>query len=187
MSSQAKVTSIKQVEANKKNALKSTGPKSMWGKHNASGNAVSHGLHANKHLVIGEQLEEFEEYRSAYLDMLAPINPVQEETALQIISAGWRLRRYANVEAGLFDNEQLDGKQFLKESYASKISSKEYEDLVNESYRPNELQGLAFTRNCNSQNGFLKLSTIEQRLLTRYYKLLDIYASMQEKNSNEET
>ena len=186
MSSENKVTSIKQIEANKRNAQKSTGPKSFWGKQKASSNALTHGLHANKHLIIGEQVEEFEQYKSAYVEMLDPVNAIQEETALQIISSGWRLRRYTNVEAGLFDNEQIDANQFINKSYLSKMSSKEYDGLVNESYRPNELQGKAFTRNCIKENAFLKLSTIEQRLLTRYYKLLDLYASMKEEIVNEE-
>ena len=181
-----KITSLKQVEANKQNAQKSTGPKSFWGKHQASGNALTHGLHANKHLIIGEQVEEFEQYKSSMLAMLDPVNAIQEETALQIISAGWRLRRYTNVEAGLFDNEQIDAKQFLNKSHLSKMMSKEYDGLVNESYFPNELQGKAFTRNCIHQNGFLKLSTIEQRLLTRYYKLLDLYAAMKQEVVYEE-
>jgi hypothetical protein len=181
-----KITSLKQVEANKKNAQKSTGPKSLWGKHQASGNAITHGLHANKHLIIGEQVEEFEQYKSSMLAMLDPVNAIQEETALQIISTGWRLRRYTNVEAGLFDNEQIEAHEFLDQSYSSKFSGTEYQGLINESYRPNELQGKAFTRNCIHQNGFLKLSTIEQRLLTRYYKLLDLYAAMKQEVIHEE-
>jgi hypothetical protein len=181
-----KITSLKQAEANKKNAQKSTGPKSLWGKHQASSNAITHGLHANKHLIIGEQVEEFEQYKSNMLKILNPINPIQEETALQIISAGWRLRRYTSVEAGLFDNEQIDAHEFLDQSYLRKFNGKEYEGLINESYRPNELQGKAFTRNCIKENGFLKLSTIEQRLLNRYYKLLDLYASMKEEVVDEE-
>ena len=113
-----KITSFKQVEANKKNAQKSTGPKSFWGKHKASGNALTHGLDAKKHLIIGENSKEFEDFRSSMIDMLDPSNPIQEETALQIVSAGWRIRRYACVEAGLFDYEQKDwikNFQFVRE------------------------------------------------------------------------
>ena len=90
------------------------------------------------------------------------------------------------MEAGLFDNEQIEAHEFLDQSYSSKFSGSEYQGLINESYRPNELQGKAFTRNCIHQNGFLKLSTIEQRLLTRYYKLLDLYAAMKQEVIHEE-
>ena len=170
-----KITSFKQVEANKKNAQKSTGRKSFWGKHKASGNALTHGLDAKKHLIIGENSKEFEDFRSSMIDMLDPSNPIQEETALQIVSAGWRIRRYACVEAGLFDYEQKDNKEYLVKYVGSSL---------NGGYTPYMLQGLSFRHNCVKENAFLKLSTIEQRLLTRYYKLLDLYDQMKKEKAD---
>ncbi len=170
-----KITSLKQVEANKKNAQKSTGPKSFWGKHKASGNALTHGLDAKKHLIMGEDTKEFEDYRSSMIHMLDPINPIQEESALQIVSAGWRIRRFASVEAGLFDYEQKDSKEYLVKYVGSQL---------NGGYTPSMLQGLGFRSNCVKDNAFLKLSTIEQRLLTRYYKLLDLYDQMKKERVN---
>ena len=52
------IISSKKLEANRRNALKSTGPKTKEGKLFASQNALKHGLNAEKFLVIGENLEE---------------------------------------------------------------------------------------------------------------------------------
>jgi len=40
------MTSFRQIEANRRNALKSTGPKTLNGKHSSRRNAVRHGLTA---------------------------------------------------------------------------------------------------------------------------------------------
>ena len=54
-----KVISNNKVRANRENAKKSTGPKTVSGKEKVSGNALSHGLTAEKHVIIGESIEEF--------------------------------------------------------------------------------------------------------------------------------
>ena len=56
------MATIKQINANRKNALLSKGPKTDLGKLNSSKNSLKHGLTA-KQLVIGEDLNEFEKYR----------------------------------------------------------------------------------------------------------------------------
>jgi hypothetical protein len=43
-----------------------------------------------------------------------------------------------------------------------------------------ELQGKALSEDCFKNNAILKLSTLEQRLIARFYKLLEIY----EENKN---
>ena len=54
------MTSLKQIEANRRNALKSTGPRSEEGKQRASRNALRHGLTAE---TIIEPLEDSEDYK----------------------------------------------------------------------------------------------------------------------------
>ena len=55
------MTSYRQLEANRRNALKSTGPKTEAGKHSSRCNAVRHGLTAET--VIGA-LEDAEDYKA---------------------------------------------------------------------------------------------------------------------------
>ena len=56
------MATIKQINANRKNALLSRGPTSKLGKLNSSKNSLKHGLTA-KQLAIGENIKEFEKYR----------------------------------------------------------------------------------------------------------------------------
>ena len=52
-----KVVSNNKVRANRENAKKSTGPRTVSGKEKVSGNALSHGLTAEKHVIIGKVLK----------------------------------------------------------------------------------------------------------------------------------
>ena len=55
------MTSYRQIEANRRNAHKSTGPKTVTGKQASRSNAVRHGLMAET--VIGA-LEDAEDYKA---------------------------------------------------------------------------------------------------------------------------
>lgn len=52
------MTSEKQIEANRENALKSTGPLSIEGKSRASKNAMKHGILSKNLVVSGEKTSE---------------------------------------------------------------------------------------------------------------------------------
>jgi len=73
------MATIKQINANRKNALLSKGPKSDLGKLKSSKNSLKHGLTA-KQLVIGESFKEFEKYRDRMIDELKPEGILEEET-----------------------------------------------------------------------------------------------------------
>ena len=49
------MATLKQINANRKNAKKSTGAKTKFGKIKSSQNAIKHGLNAEKFVVIGEK------------------------------------------------------------------------------------------------------------------------------------
>ena len=107
-----KIISNKQLEANRANALKSTGPQSLEGKLQSRGNALKHGLTARKHLIVGDDPIEFEEYRDNLWCELQPKTVLQEEMVMQIITTGWKIRRYQMVETGLFNHEAFKAYEF---------------------------------------------------------------------------
>ncbi len=72
------MATIKQINANRKNALLSKGPKTDLGKLNSSKNSLKHGLTA-KQLVIGEDLKEFEQYRDLMIEALKPEGILEEQ------------------------------------------------------------------------------------------------------------
>ena len=96
------IISSKKLEANRRNALKSTGPKTKEGKLFASQNALKHGLNAEKFLVICENLEEVNAFIERMMDYLKPKGVSQEIIAEKIIELAIRLKRIGVIEDGRF-------------------------------------------------------------------------------------
>src|SRR5580698_8121517 len=98
----SKTMSLQQIEANRLNALKSTGPQTPEGKAASSLNSLKHGLLARQVVVRGhnikESREEFEDFYRRYYAHLAPVSPLEEMLAEQIIVSHWRLRRARTAE-----------------------------------------------------------------------------------------
>ena len=174
------MATIKLINANRKNALLSRGPTSKLGKLNSSKNSLKHGLTA-KQLVIGENLKEFEKYRDRMIDALKPEGILEEQVVFKIIDVGFRLQRIGVVEAAVYNQEILHHEaDEYKSKIAEKIEFKEEEELVQSSDKSSNLKGLAFCRDSKYGNSILKLNTIEDKLMNKYYRLLDILKMMQE-------
>ena len=92
-----------QVQANRMNAQKSTGPRTADGKAIASQNALKHGLCAEKAVIAGEDVGEFEFYRDELLGDLAPAGAVEAVLAERVVSLSWRLRRAERAQNEAFD------------------------------------------------------------------------------------
>ena len=87
-----------QITANRRNAQKSTGPRTNKGKALASQNALTHGLSAQKAVICLESQEDFDNHREQMLAELAPESPLQQMLAEHIVSHSWRLNRLANIQ-----------------------------------------------------------------------------------------
>ncbi len=96
------MTSQVQSEANRRNALKSTGPKSKKGKGRASLNALKHGLRSKDIVLPSEDGREFDGLRLALITELEPEGSLEEQFAERIVVCLWRLRRVYPIEAGIF-------------------------------------------------------------------------------------
>jgi len=92
-----------QILANRRNAQKSTGPRSSQGKAAVSQNAVKHGLSARQTIISSESQAEFDFYRDLMLSELAPATPMESMLAERIVSLSWRLKR-----AGRIQNQTID-------------------------------------------------------------------------------
>jgi hypothetical protein len=95
------MASPRQVEANRRNALMSTGPQTEAGKKRSRGNAVRHGLTAET-VIVG--LEDAEDYKAFELSVTSDFDAqtaVERELVLRLASLLWRLRRAAAIETGL--------------------------------------------------------------------------------------
>ncbi|MEN6336312.1 MAG: hypothetical protein ABFE01_18820 [Phycisphaerales bacterium] len=96
------MASVAQIEANRSNAQKSTGPRTAEGKATASHNAVKHGLLAEQVVIHGEDPVEFDLYRQGMLAELAPEGAVEMMLAERAVSLAWRLRRAERLQSAVF-------------------------------------------------------------------------------------
>jgi len=96
------MASVAQIQANRSNAQKSTGPRTAQGKATASHNAVKHGLLAEQVVIHGEDPAEFDLYREGMLAELAPEGTVEEMLAERAVSLAWRLRRAERLQSAVF-------------------------------------------------------------------------------------
>jgi hypothetical protein len=88
-----------QATANRKNARRSTGPKTPEGKACSSQNARKHGLYARPPVTAGEAASEYREWASEWHDHYQPDGPAETLLIARAAHAGWRLNRCAHVEA----------------------------------------------------------------------------------------
>lgn len=99
-----KRTSLVKAEASRKNALKSTGPKTPAGKKAVKWNALKHGL-LSKEVIIqaGDGKESETDYRNMHAQLrqdLQPIGALEEMLVEKIAVCYWRLRRILRCEVG---------------------------------------------------------------------------------------
>ena len=103
------------------------------------------------------------------------------QVVFKIIDVGFRLRRIGGIEAGIYNQEILHHEaDEYKNNIAEKIVFKEEGELVQSSDRSINLKGLAFARDSKYGSAILKLNTIEDKLMNKYYRQLDILKMMQE-------
>ena len=97
------MTSYRQIEANRRNALKSTGPKTEAGKRTSRCNAVRHGLTAETVLSALENAEDYKAFEAAITADYDAQSAVERELVLRLASILWRLRRATTMETGLVE------------------------------------------------------------------------------------
>lgn len=91
-----------QAAANRRNALMSTGPRSLAGKRRSSVNAVTHGLTAQHAMLPGEDPDEFNGLRHAIFNSLLPQGALENQLIERAASLIWRMRRFQVFEVALF-------------------------------------------------------------------------------------
>jgi hypothetical protein len=113
-----------QINANRRNAKQSTGPRTAVGKERSSRNALRHGLLADESVLPDEDGEEFDALAARIRQDLRPQGELEEFLCQRVINTTWRLIRAARIETGLFasalaeERTQLarhEAERFLKE------------------------------------------------------------------------
>src|SRR4029077_13383806 len=97
------MTSFRQIEANRGNARKSTGPNTEEGKQRSRCNAVRHGLTAETVIGALEDAQDYDAFQAAIVADYEAQSAVERELVLRLASVLWRLRRATTMETGLFE------------------------------------------------------------------------------------
>src|SRR5262245_19646478 len=96
------MTTTKQSQANRQNALLSTGPRSRAGKARASRNALRLGVYSDVPVLPGQEREEdWQAFRAGIFGSLAPAGTLEETLAGRVALCAWRLRRTARYETAM--------------------------------------------------------------------------------------
>ena len=96
------MTSFRQIEANRRNARKSTGPITEEGKQRSRCNAVRHGLTAETVIGALEDAEDYQAFEAVIIRDYDAQSAVERELVLRLASLLWRPRRATTMETGLF-------------------------------------------------------------------------------------
>jgi hypothetical protein len=97
------MTSFRRIEANRRNARKSTGPNTEEGKQRSRCNAVRHGLTAETVIGALEDTEDYQVFEAAIIADYDAHSAVERELVVRLASLLWRLRRATTIETGLFE------------------------------------------------------------------------------------
>ena len=95
------MTSFRQIEANRRNALSSTGPKTQDGKRRTRHNAVRHGLTAETVVVALEDIQDYQAFEASVVADYDARTAVERELVLRLASLLWRIRRATAIETDL--------------------------------------------------------------------------------------
>jgi hypothetical protein len=92
------MTSFQKKDSNKRNAAKSTGPKTETGKRHVRLNALKHGFYAHELTVSEADERDFEILRESLRAQLAPRTAVQDVGFEQIVTCCWRCKLAIRME-----------------------------------------------------------------------------------------
>jgi len=98
------MSSLKQIEANRLNAQKSTGPRSVEGRAVSSQNALKTGIDAESLIIRGEKADDLDALTAEYFARFHPQTPEERHYVDSLIRDDWQLRRLAKADTQIWDH-----------------------------------------------------------------------------------
>ncbi len=128
------MTSLRQLDANRRNARHSTGPLTEEGKKRSRRNAVRHGLTAETVIDALEDADDYSAFEQSIAADYDAQSTTERELVLRLASLLWRLRRATAIESGLFKIQARHLLQFRQKCQAhqdrQKIIEAMYQNAV---------------------------------------------------------
>ena len=142
------MTSYQQIEANRRNALKSTGPRTEAGKQSSRRNAVRHGLTAETVISALEDAEDYQSFEAAITADYDAQLAVERELVLRLASVLWRLRRAVRIETGLFEIQT----EHLRDRHQSRQLLLGSQEVIHALFRRGPAGETALSQNIRNAN-----------------------------------
>ena len=101
----------KQIQANRRNARRCTGPKTAEGKAICGMNALRHGMFAATVILPGEDKAEFDNIHGGFQDLYQPQNVAEQHMVDELAAIKWKMLRAALFEAQIvteFEDNPLE-------------------------------------------------------------------------------
>lgn len=103
------------LQANRRNATKSTGPRTAAGKGKSAMNAVKHGIWSRTVLLDCDDRDEFETFAAGLVQRLQPADELERMLVDRIVTTAWRLRRLQQIENAILEQGKRDGERVLSD------------------------------------------------------------------------
>src|SRR5262245_48381999 len=91
--------------SNRRNAQRSTGPRTRTGKKTVSMTALHHGLAACTVVLPHESASSYKRLKASLMASYAPANKAEKMLVDQIAAGYWRTIRARRFETAMFDNQ----------------------------------------------------------------------------------
>jgi hypothetical protein len=97
-----------QLEANRLNSQKCTGPRTEEGKERSSQNAIKLGMYSGSAVIPGEDPEQYQQLRRELIESSAPAGDAELQIVERIVLNHWKLRRLSQAENFAFRDQGSD-------------------------------------------------------------------------------
>ena len=177
------MASQKQQEANRTNAKRSTGPKTVAGKALSRMNAHKHGLTAETIVIGDEDPRAFDMLRAELEEEYKPRPGIESELVERLAVLMWRMRRIPFFEAALIElQREKVASQKRRDSRIASEFPNPYEDEERKE-TPYENTVLAFQ---NSQQTLGTLFRYEAALMNAFNRTLQQLLFLQDRRAQDE-
>lgn len=153
------MASLAQIEANRRNAMCSSGPRTPEGKATVARNGVTHGLSSTRFTLLPfENPAEWEELLSGLIAEHQPSTPTEEFLVMEMARAQWKINRIAHIEHELLAGEK---------------GASNWSELAKE-----------WRSDCICNHELQKLERYENSLRRAWYKALDTLTKLRKPNQS---
>lgn len=159
-----------QIAANRRNALRSTGPRTPEGKEASKMNALKYGTDAKTAVLPFEDAAYYEEFRQTILAELQPQTAMEQIVCQEVIDNAWALQRIRVATSANFGYTYTRDRRYIPEDMDAS----------------DPMVRLGYTMSSHTtQRGMDRISRMQTRLQHAYFRALGYYKKLKLVHSQE--